>query len=75
MNGAHGFWGGGFMGLIELGLILLLVFIVVMAIRGGSPRPPADEAKTPLEILRERYARGEIDEETFERMKKALRED
>lgn len=29
-------------------------------------------SKTPEEILKERYAIGEIDEETFERMKKNI---
>jgi hypothetical protein len=34
MNGNH--WGGGFMGLIELGLIIGLVLLVVVSIRGGK---------------------------------------
>jgi len=36
----------------------------------GVTIPPADRA--PLDILRERYAKGEIDEATFERMKREL---
>ncbi|NOZ56624.1 MAG: SHOCT domain-containing protein [Calditrichaeota bacterium] len=34
-------------------------------------RPPADES--PLGILKQRYARGEISKEQFEQMKRELR--
>lgn len=34
----------------------------------GPPPPP----RKPLEILQERYARGEIDEQTFRRMSELL---
>jgi len=36
---------------------------------GGGGRGGSDRA---LEVLRERYARGEIDKETYERMKRDL---
>ncbi len=35
----------------------------------GSPGPRPDD---PLEILRQRYARGEIDDEEYERRKRTL---
>jgi len=55
------FWGG----------IILVVVLVVRSTRGGgADRPPA--GKSPLDILDERFARGEIDKEEFEERKKLL---
>lgn len=75
MAWAHGWYGyGPHMGygwlgwlypLLFLGLLILGVYLVV---RASSPKRE-DRA---LEILRERYARGEIDRETYERMKRDL---
>ena len=50
--------------------ILLIAGVVVVI--GWLLRGKAD---TPLEILRRRYARGEIDRETYTRMRQELRED
>jgi len=46
------------------GLIALIVW-GVMQLRGGSTRKP-------LDILKERYARGEINREEYERLKREL---
>lgn len=54
---------------IIAGLILLVVWFVRQF--GGGARAEREE-KTPLEILKERYARGEIDREEFEQKKKDL---
>ncbi len=62
-----------------LGTVLMIVFwaviivLVVWGIRkvthsGGSP----SDRRSPLDILKERYARGEITKEQFEQMKKDL---
>ena len=54
---------------------ILLILVIVWAVRAGlnsGDGGGSRNARTPLEILKERYARGEIDRETFERMKKDL---
>lgn len=61
----HGL-GGLFM-IIFWALLILLVVLLVK--KGGS-----DGKETAEEILRKRYARGEISPEDFARMKKELRE-
>ncbi len=69
MYDGHGFFGGGFMWIFWIVLILVIVWAVRAGLNsGGGSR----NQRTPLEILKERYARGEIDRETFERMKKDL---
>ena len=69
-----------------LGPLTMIVFIaaivvaIVLMIRwlGGSsshsaaPHPPA--GRTPLDILKERFARGEIDKEEFEERRRVLSE-
>lgn len=66
-------WGGGlFMGMMmlfgSLFWIALLVLIVV-AIMRLWPQGREDEA---LSLLRQRYARGEIDSEEFEKRRRDL---
>jgi putative membrane protein len=58
------FWGG-------------LIVLIVLAIRwfgGSSPRrkPPPVPGKSALDILEERFARGEIDDKEFEERRRAL---
>lgn len=72
-------WGMGADGwLWMIGGLVLLVVIVVLVVRGmggfnwadrrtdTSPRPE------PMDILRSRFARGEITEAEFEQAKRAL---
>jgi len=71
MFDGHGFGiGGGFMWFFWI----LLIVVVVWAVRAMSfaGRSGSDSDKSPLEILRKRFARGEIDEEEFERKRKLL---
>ncbi len=67
-------WGSGMMG---TGFLFMLFFwaLVILGIaalikllmgRGGGAR------KDPLEVLRERYARGDISREQFEQMNRDL---
>jgi len=70
MMGNYG-WGlgGMFMGFIFLILIGILVFFVIrFASRSGF----GSSGETPLEILKKRYAKGEISKDDFEKMKKDI---
>ncbi len=81
MRNCCGGWGGGLMG-GWMGLIVFLVLAsVVVGIAlivgaysqrgGGHARNSVD--REPLDILAERYARGEIDREEFEERRQTLR--
>ncbi|GMQ88691.1 MAG: hypothetical protein BMS9Abin09_0123 [Gammaproteobacteria bacterium] len=73
MMGGNGdmVFGGVFMWIFWILLIIVIIAIVKAATgRGSSPGRPADES--PMEILRKRYARGEIDEQEFERRRREL---
>ena len=67
---------GGLLFLIAL--IVLVVWVVNTLMKGDRPSrgPSADPSRpTPTDILRERFARGEITEEQFEQAKKVLGRD
>ena len=65
-------WGMGFGWIFMLlfwGLVFYGLYALIRNLAGG--RGGGGE-KTPLDILKERYARGEIDREEFERRKRDL---
>ncbi len=64
------FFGGVFMWLFWL--IVIVVVIVVFKAMIGSGESASDRQVTPLEILNRRFARGEIDEEEYQRRKREL---
>jgi putative membrane protein len=71
----HMMWGGGF-GMFG-GLMMLLfwgaiIALIVLAVRGFSAGSGSAGKSDAAEILRERYAKGEIDDEEFERRKTML---
>ena len=76
-------WGGGWYGMIFGPMLMILVLAVVIAVAvllvrwlGGPWQGTASHqlppGRTPLEILKERFARGEIDKEEFEERRRVL---
>jgi putative membrane protein len=73
-----GWYGGGMgwaawvgMGLFWLVLIGLILFLVVRLLPDGSDRR-GEKRETPEEILDRRFARGEVDIETYRAQRAAL---
>jgi putative membrane protein len=76
-------WGGGGYGMVFGPLFMILVLAAVIAVavllvrwlggpwHGTAPHQ-APPGRTPLDILKERYARGEIDKEEFEERRRVL---
>ncbi len=77
MNNWNGFigWGMGFgfifmllfWGLILLGIATLIRWLMTLSSPNRNSRD-----KSPLDIVQERYARGEIDREEYEQKKRDL---
>ncbi|MBU0513267.1 MAG: SHOCT domain-containing protein [Proteobacteria bacterium] len=55
-----------FWGLIIFGVVVLIRWLLTTARKGDEKVPTGGQA---LEVLKERYARGEISKEEFESMK------
>lgn len=70
-------WGWGWFGVVHMVLwwFLIILGIVVLAkwLFGGGPGPGRGAVEQrALEILAERYARGEIDKQEFEQKRKDI---
>jgi putative membrane protein len=63
-------YGGMFMGML-LFAILIAVLVYWLA-REAKSKTKGMSGETPLDILKKRYARGEITKDEFERIKKDL---
>lgn len=79
MMGGYGSLGAGAMGLGGIWMVLFWVLVVggvVLLVRhlvGSTPgHRTGGGQRTPLDILGERYAKGEIDKEEFERKRSDL---
>ncbi|MFT5657467.1 MAG: putative membrane protein [Gammaproteobacteria bacterium] len=66
----HDFGGGGFMLIFWILIIVAIVWVVkaVAAKLGASAEKPG----SAIELLKERYAKGEIEREEFEQKRKDL---
>ena len=72
-------WGhmifGGFMMIVFWGGIIVFIVLLVRWLSGGHPGADAfPRSKTPLQILQERFAKGEIDKDEYEERKRLLSE-
>jgi putative membrane protein len=54
-------------------VVVIIVLAVVFLLRQGSLGGRSSAANRAEEALRERYARGELDEEAYRRMRDELR--
>ena len=77
MMGGYGWGGGSGFGMIGMLLwwVLIVLGIVLIAkwLLSGGPGGGRAAGDRALEILKERYARGDIDKDEFEQKKRDLR--
>lgn len=67
----HGPWGM----LVNLAFWIVMIFLAVwlfQAVFSKKRTAPPLSSSAPLDVLKHRYAAGEIDREEFERMKREL---
>ena len=60
-------YGGGFMWILLLVVLGVLIYFLLQASKSKDPDRSVTE--TPLDILKKRYAKGEITKEEFDRIK------
>ena len=58
-------WGGMIMGIIVLSLFMIILFFIIKSL---TRKPIGSSLDTPLDILKKRYANGELTQEEYERM-------
>ena len=74
--GHHGMMGGG-MGIVMIIFWMILIAAVVLLLSGAinglrGTKHNREDASNPLDILKQRYARGEIDKTEFEEKQRDL---
>jgi len=80
MANGHGYGMGGGMWVLTIlfwAIFLAGVYLVLQGLlkkKGHHHKTSHSDNEPASEILRKRFARGEIDEQTFKRMKKELEE-
>ena len=65
-------WGGPLMWILWILLAVIIFWVLKSLFGGGDSDTPERPASTPMQILQERFARGEIDEEEFRRRREVL---
>ncbi len=67
-------WGGGMIlgPLLTIGLVVLLIALIVPFVRSRGGGKAAPGTPTARDILDERYARGEIDREEYQRRRQDI---
>jgi putative membrane protein len=62
--------GGGFMWIILLVIVGVVIYFLIQVSK--SKNSDVSTTETPLDILKKRYAKGDIEKEEFEQKKKDL---
>jgi putative membrane protein len=70
-NGDSGMIFGG-LAMWLFWILLIVVIVVVIKVLIGPTANPPSQPESPLDILKKRYARGEIDEQEYERRRREL---
>lgn len=66
-------WGGMGLGMLLFwGLLIAGIVILVRCSRGSGTSRKGEREKSALDLLKERYARGEIEKEEFEQKKRDI---
>ena len=65
----YNWWGMPMMWFIWLPVIIIAVVLIV---RYSNNNQPKEKGDSPMDILRKRYARGEVTKEEFEEKRKNL---
>lgn len=74
-GGGGGWFMGGFGSLFGLLVIGLLVYLVIRLFQGATPGPGARrDREDSMEILKRKYANGEISTEEFRKIRSLLKE-
>jgi putative membrane protein len=71
MNGINDGMGIGWGWIIGLIVLIIIVWIIVKMLN-RKPHPTLPVEKSPLDILKERYVRGEISKQEYEEKRKAV---
>jgi len=61
--GEHG-WGMGWVWILGLAVLVLIIWLIVKMVNQNNS-PKQSNNKSALDILKERYARGEISKEEY----------
>ena len=75
MHDVSGWWmvfGGLWMLIFWVAIIALVVWAIKKLTEHRGPGPGTPEKRDPLDIAKERYAKGQISREEFEQIKKDL---
>ncbi len=71
MGGGHLFYGPLMM-ILAVAVIVVIVVLIVRWLGGGQGGQSTPAGKSPQDILKERYARGEMTTKEFEERRKVL---
>ena len=69
----HWGFGGWWMGLAMILFWVAVVAVIVWVVRTANEREEPPRRSNALDVLDERYARGEIDDDEYERRREMLR--